>query len=574
MKHIVIAQGAVNAKLVDASKEDKLLVQQMLSYTIDGFEHMQSLGTWDGRSSFFNFDAGTFPAGFVVRVYREFKKRGRLVQLVRKPLPVALGPVKPVVDAFPEDPRYDYQAEVVGLVERFGQIIAQVATGGGKSRIAKLSHARIARPTLFLTTRGILMHQMRDAFVRDLKVPVGIYGDDEWSPSPHLMNVGMVQTFAMRLEVKTVDGEFAALTERRRNAVNKELTLLTNRMTKRGATPLQIAAAAEKLQLEMAASFGHDGDTIQELRVKVAEHNRKREETVALLSTFELLILEEAHEASSDSYYRVTRACTNAHYRLSLTATPFMKDSEQANLQLEACSGPVAIKVSEQMLIQRGILAKPYFKFISTGAANDGLSLDNDKREIARKFFKTTPYQLAYEIGITGLHARNQAIVDEVKRAAGYGLSSMVLVQHKVHGRRLADLLTQAGVRCAFIEGEHNQTERQAAIRALKSGQIQCLIGSTILDVGVDVPAVGLVVLAGGGKAEVAIRQRIGRGLREKKDGGPNVCFIVDFVDPVNNHLRQHARDRRQIIETTPGFVEGVVSDFPYEALGFALKAA
>ncbi|MGF0150990.1 hypothetical protein [Acinetobacter baumannii] len=32
---------------------------------------------------------------------------------------------------------------------RHGQIIAQVATGGGKSRIAMLCQARINRPTLF-----------------------------------------------------------------------------------------------------------------------------------------------------------------------------------------------------------------------------------------------------------------------------------------------------------------------------------------------------------------------------------------------------------------------------------------
>jgi superfamily II DNA or RNA helicase len=150
----------------------------------------------------------------------------------------------------------------------------------------------------------------------------------------------------------------------------------------------------------------------------------------------------------------------------------------------------------------------------------------------------------------------------------------MVLVQHKVHGKRLARMIHETGIRCAFIEGEHNQTERQAALTALKNEQIDCLIGSTILDVGVDVPAVGLVVLAGGGKAEVALRQRIGRGAREKKDGGANVFFVVDFVDPVNNHLRAHARERRQIIETTPGFAEGIVMDFPYEALGFARKVA
>jgi superfamily II DNA or RNA helicase len=86
------------------------------------------------------------------------------------------------------------------------------------------------------------------------------------------------------------------------------------------------------------------------------------------------------------------------------------------------------------------------------------------------------------------------------------------------------------------------------------------LIGTTILDVGVDVPAVGMIILAGGGKAEVGHRQRIGRGLRFKKTGA-NVAFIVDFADTLNSHLRAHARQRRAIVEATPGFAENILAD-------------
>lgn len=99
------------------------------------------------------------------------------------------------------------------------------------------------------------------------------------------------------------------------------------------------------------------------------------------------------------------------------------------------------------------------------------------------------------------------------------------------------------------------------------------LIGTTILDVGVDVPAVGMIVLAGGGKAEVALRQRIGRGLRAKKSG-PNVALIVDFDDPHNNYIKSHAAQRLSIIKETEGFGENVVlGDFDFEALGLLNKA-
>lgn len=81
-----------------------------------------------------------------------------------------------------------------------------------------------------------------------------------------------------------------------------------------------------------------------------------------------------------------------------------------------------------------------------------------------------------------------------------------------------------------------------------------------------DVPAVGMMILAGGGKAEIAHRQRIGRGLRSKKKG-PNVCFVVDFDDAWNKHLLKHATQRREIVAGTPGFAEGVLppdTDFDF----------
>lgn len=184
------------------------------------------------------------------------------------------------------------------------------------------------------------------------------------------------------------------------------------------------------------------------------------------------------------------------------------------------------------------------------------------------KLYRSTPFQKAVEIGIVHNKFRNQRIVDEARRAIQYGLSVMVLVRQKVHGKILKDMMLNEGIKADYIFGEDSQAQRTMSLRRLKEGEINVLIGSTILDVGVDVPAVGMVILAGGGKAEVATRQRIGRGLREKKVG-PNVAFIVDFNDGLNNHLKDHARQRQRIIATTDGFKENIVPDFNFEALGF-----
>lgn len=501
MKIITIAHNAVTAKLVNADRDTKLEVQACLSYNVQGHEHMPMFGNgWDGKANFLSFNAGTFPRGFVHYVQTHLTRLGYKVNIVRNPFPEPLGPEHPVVDGFPEEARYDYQRQVVDKLVRHGQIIAMISTGGGKSRVAKLCVARLNRPTLFLTTRGVLMYQMAESF-KSLGKTVAILGD------------GKLQT-SMNVTCATVQTVASWLKE---------------------PNPLD----PETKQIKQA---------------------KRREAMVNLLAKFEFVILEEAHESSGNSFYEVMRYCKNAHYRLALTATPFMKDSEEANMRLMASSGPIAIRVSEKTLIDRGILAKPYFKFVELKQKPKGL-------------YRSTPWQRAYKIGISGNEYRNKLIVAEAIRATRYNLPVMILVLHKDHGKILNKMLASAGLRADYIFGEDDQDSRKRCLNKLKSGELQVLVGSTILDVGVDVPAVGMVILAGGGKAEVALRQRVGRGLREKKNGLPNIAFIVDFADDFNDTLKLHYRQRRAIIEGTEGFGENIVRDFDFTGLGLK-KAA
>lgn len=539
MSQIVqIASNAVTAKLFNASRELRLEVMNLLSYTVDGAEYSGAYkySGWDGRSTFYNFKGDTFPAGFVHLVRKKIESLGVRVQLVKKPLPAPRGPVESKIDDFGYDPIYDYQPQTVDKLVKHGQIIAQIATGGGKSRIARLCYDRIRRTTLFLTTRGVLMYQMRDAFEADSGMSVGVLGDGEWSPK-NGMNVGMVQTLVSRVTKFDINAEIQRL---RGKNLKESTKAMKAGLEYTGLTIAQIKQMAQK---------------------KAVNHENRRQQTIALLQKFEFVILEEAHEVGGDSYYEIMKHCKNAHYRLALTATPFMRDSEADNMRLMACSGPIAIKVSEKMLIDRGILAKPYFKYLNP--------------EKPKRLFRTTAWQRAYKYGIIEADDRNKKLVHEVQRAASMGLSSMVLIQRKVHGSDLMKMFKAVGVKAEFIFGEDDQAARKAALQRLGKGQIDVLIGTTILDVGVDVPAVGLIGLAGGGKAEVALRQRIGRGLRRKKTG-PNVAMIIDFADDTNTYLKEHAQQRRAIVESTPGFAENIIpdgQDFNFEAMGFQVAA-
>ena len=574
---IRIAYNAVDGKILDvkeAPKEALTEIHRVLSYTVAGAEYMGAFksGSWSGKSSFFSYDKGYFPAGFVNLVSRSLRKLGYEVQLVAKPLPEPLGPERPEVDSFGYVERYDYQLQTVEKLLKHGKCVAQLATGGGKSRTARMAYKRINRPTLFLTTRGILMYQMRDA-VEKMGEEVAVLGDGEWG-LPYVKPdgtegrrltkfcVGMVQTLSQRLTPITVEAEKNSVLERRRTAAFKKIDAMKAKLKGEGVMPHLIGSKIAKFTEQQQATIPLTKDDIAKINEKVAKHDRMRLATEQFLAKFELVIAEEAHELSGDSFYMVMAACKNAHYRLALTATPFMKDDEEANMKLMAACGPVAIKISEEMLIERGILAKPYFKF---------LKLEKDK--MPTKLHRSTIWQKAYALGIVENQYRNKLLCAEALRAKRYGLNTLMLVQHKAHGHLLKEMLIKAGVTADFIDGDSSQFERSEKLGSLGAGKLDVLIGSTILDVGVDVPSIGMIILAGAGKAEVALRQRIGRGLREKKNGLPNVAFIVDAYDEHNNYLKDHSGERQLVIKTTPGFAENIVEDFDFPSYGLAKRA-
>lgn len=510
MAIIQIAKNSVVAKLIDPPREVKTFVTGLLSYEV---ESGGLSGSWSGKSSFLDVVRNTFPAGFTYLVQQELAAKGHQVQLIARPDVTPLGPESPIVDEFGnEDPRYDYQMKALRQVEKHGAGIIRVATGGGKSKIAKLIMARYRRMTLFLTTRGILLYQM-DKQLKDIGLNTGQIGDGEMR-IVRGVNLGMVQTLVQALEEPKLDRE--------------------------------IRAIVKSIHLSKTKDENMSREAIVEAAQVVFDRKSKRRNAIlSFLEKIEVVIGEEAHEVGGTSYYEILKHCKNASIRVALTATPFMRSSAADNMRLMAAFGPVLIDIPEKLLIDRGILATPYFKFVDTLPSP--------------MLRRSSPFERALTLGYVENDHMHAALIKDAVQARRRGLPVLTLILRVKHGDRLLEAYKAAGLNVEFLRGENNQAERTKQLVKLGSGQLDVLIGTTILDVGVDCPAIGLLQLAGGGKAEVALRQRIGRALRAKKFGA-NVAFIADYSCDTNNYLRDHARARKFIIDATPGFKEGIIA--------------
>lgn len=467
-------------------------------------------GNWDGRSTLYDWQSGKFPAGFVPTAISVCQKRGYEVQQRKAPLPKPLGPMPT-----PDNPIVDNFPADPNRAYQFKSIRVLLRHGTAIFRVATGGgKSRIAA----------LCHKAigrKTAFVTTRKVLLYQMGEALEEAGIKVSYIG--------------DGDW----DTSGDVVLAMVHTLADRLRPYDPDFYKTTAAERELGAQRWTK----------------RHDQCRE----FCDSVELLIAEEAHEAGGNSYYEVCKAMRKAPYRMALTATPMMRDGE-ANVRLVAMFGPIRLEVSEKQLIDAGILAKPVFKFL--------------KPEMPPTIRRGTAYQKAEQLGIVENLHRNKLACAETIRAARLGLSSLILVKRKKHGKIVHDMLKRCGLRGTYIFGETDKNKRKEALAKLASGEYDYLIGSTILDVGVDVPSIGLLVILGGGKAEVTHRQRIGRALR-RKTKMPNFAFIVDFDDCTNKHLIKHAKQRRAIVEATPGFAEQILAkkeDFNFAGLGFRPK--
>lgn len=356
---------------------------------------------------------------------------------------------------------YDFQEEAIDCFLKEKRGVLKIATGGGKTLVAKGVVKALNVPTLFLTHRTNLVYQTAKRFearLPEYRGKFGIIGDGEYAPN--FITFATVQTVSRRLKE---DSEF------------------------------------------------------------------KR-----LLSAYQLVIVDEAHKMSSDMFVDSVSACTGAYYRLGLTATPFMRGDKVEEYNLIGCIGNIIHEVTNSDLISRGLLARPYVKFIEMSSNRPLDALET--------------YKDVYLHGIVNNKQRNEKIIEIVCSLKSSKPKTLIVVQDVSHAKLLTGMIESAGIRVEMCTGTTDAKSRQRSLDKLAKGRLDCIVASTIFDEGINVEELGSIILAAGGKSIPALYQRIGRTMR-RKDGEENYCIVIDFMDRQHGILLNQSKQRLSIIK-------------------------
>ena len=241
----------------------------------------------------------------------------------------------------------------------------------------------------------------------------------------------------------------------------------------------------------------------------------------------EVIMVDECHEfCNGKTTLAAIQSFPNANYRYGFTATP--PNQKISKFNLIGGLGPVFSVATTKELVDSGKLTKPIIQIIERSyTAKDA---DNEMT-----------YADIYEEFIVNNEERNNKIKEITNDIKKNNPRSRILVLTKSldHGRALEDLL---GGNCEFLQGCDSIEERYNAISRFRGhGDSSILIGTKILQTGVNIEEITHLINARGMKSEIATLQALGRALRKHET--KEQVFVYDFLDQ-EKYLLNHSLER------------------------------
>lgn len=233
----------------------------------------------------------------------------------------------------------------------------------------------------------------------------------------------------------------------------------------------------------------------------------------------DLIVVDEAHHAVAGQWATVTQAYPQARL-LGVTATPERLDGR--GLGVEA-GGPFDVMVpgpSVADLVEGGFLTSARIYAPAEAPDLSGVRTRGGDYDAAALSSAMSAPKL---VGDAVEHYRRHAD----------GLPAILFSPSVAHAEAMAEAFRAAGYRAVAASGATESSRRDAAIAGLGTGAVQVLCSCDLISEGLDVPAVGAVILLRPTKSLGLYLQQVGRGLRP----APGKSHLI-VLDHAGNTLR------------------------------------
>jgi superfamily II DNA or RNA helicase len=258
-----------------------------------------------------------------------------------------------------------------------------------------------------------------------------------------------------------------------------------------------------------------------------------------------LAIFDEAHFLATDTLQAIFKVGKKCRFLFGLSGTDWRDDG--ADLLLESVCGKRIYNMPSSRLIKEGYLVQPKMVMVE---------VPPPAQELPQH------YATVYSEYIVKNDVRNSLVEDAARKLIARGRRVLILVRYLSHGRHLVERLSD--IPLYFVNGDVDGQTRKEVRQAFEEGTLKCLIASSVFDIGVDIPTLDALILAGSGKSTVRCLQRIGRVLR--KAPAKKNAIVVDFLDNAR-YLDKHSATRVAVYESEPEFIVSFPKGFDSSSL-------
>jgi len=248
----------------------------------------------------------------------------------------------------------------------------------------------------------------------------------------------------------------------------------------------------------------------------------------------DVLIIDECHGTGAETWYKVAMTC-KAKVRYGFSGTPKTGNALR-DARLEAVCGPIIFRKTSADLVNDGFLAEPILYFLADPSIYE--KVDHIPPEPEN-------YRHAYTEGIVKNRKYHRYAAKLISAFVKGGRQVIVSVRRLAHLRAICKRLQKKGISYARVSGSTPAVERERLNQQFKNRQVNVMVGTSVLDMGIDLPQADALLLLGGEKAQVGIKQRIGRVLRNAP--GKENAIIVDFSHDSHFFMLRHASMRAKL---------------------------
>lgn len=294
--------------------------------------------------------------------------------------------------------------------------------------------------------------------------------------------------------------------------------------------------------------------TFDESEIVISTYQSLQNWEPKMFQAFGTVCVDEVHKSRGNVIRNILLSCVNWKYRLGLSGTVKIDEQYSDFFRVQENVGPLVMVLSAKHLIDNGY--SPNIKIKVVGLKydrsspylqqywelkKDGLKMYNSPKDYGRDM-------LNIERGFIFESVERLVFINNLVKKLGKNTLILFSDIKNGYGKKIHQRLLEWNANTFYIDGEVESSDRDRFKEIMETNNDAIIVASFgTFSTGIDLKNVHHIVFAESTKAEVTIRQSIGRGMRKLAE--KNQVIVWDLVDRLDGYMEKHAKAREEIYQ-------------------------